>query len=345
MPSNVAFQIGPIVVHWYGIMIMLGVIAASYISLREAKRRGEDPDHVWGLFPWVLVAGILGARLGWALPNIGNIPTDPLPVFGMELPWPFRYIAIWLGGLSIQGAIIGGALAVALYCRRYKIRLFKWGDIIVPGLALAQAIGRWGNYFNQEAFGGKTDLPWGIPISVERQRAVAGPDFPADPTARFHPTFAYEMIWDLLNFALLMWLGRQKRLRLREGDLLWVYLIFYSIGRFAIEELRVDSAMVSGLKVPQLVAVLTIVLAWTMLIWRHRPGSTVPYSETNLPDSERRVLVTNARAATRDAVLAPQGSRIRRVPVGAERSGAADVQLPQSSAGGLQGPEGSQAGT
>lgn len=259
-PPRDAFQLGPITVRWYGIMIMLGVVLASYFAYRDAKRRGEDPEHVWQMFPWVLVAGIIGARLGWVIADLSYIHN------------PYDVIAIWTGGLSIQGAVIFGALAVILYCKRSHISFFKWADIIVPGLALAQAVGRWGNYFNQEAFGSKTTLPWGIPISPDRQQQVAG--LTPDPTARFHPTFAYEMIWDLINFGILVWLGRQKRFKLLEGDLLWVYLIFYSIGRFVIEAIRIDSATVGDVKTPQLVAVLTVILAWSMLIYRHRPGST-----------------------------------------------------------------------
>ena len=167
----------------------------------------------------------------------------------------------------------------------------------MPGLAIAQGIGRWGNFFNQEAFGSQCDLPWCIPISPDRQREVAGIQNP-DPNARFHPTFAYEMLWDFALAGVLIWLGRQKRLRLREGDLLWVYLIGYSIGRFLIEQIRVDSATVAGLKTPALIALLTIVVGWTALIIMHRPGSKVPYSEANLPDSEVRRLAAAAGGPT-----------------------------------------------
>lgn len=284
MPEREAFRIGDIVVHWYGIMIMLGVLVASYLAYREAQRRKEDPEHVWQLFPWVLIAGIVGARLGWVLPSLGSLSQEPLVVFGAQLPWQFRVFAIWEGGLSIQGAVVGGALAVWLYCRGYRLSFLKWADIIVPGLALAQAIGRWGNFFNQEAFGTPTTLPWGIPISLQRQREVAGQEFGAE--TRFHPTFAYEMVWDLLNFGLLTWLGRQRRFRLLEGDLLWVYLIFYSVGRIAIEEIRVDSALVGGLRAPQVFALITIAFAWTMLIYRRRAGSNARLSEANLPPGE-----------------------------------------------------------
>jgi phosphatidylglycerol:prolipoprotein diacylglycerol transferase len=284
MPDREAFRIGPfdifgfhvdIPVYWYGIMIMIGVIVASFMAYQEAKRRGEDPEHVWQMFPWVLIAGILGARIGFILSQIGDPAYQDIG----------RWFDIRQGGLSIQGAVIGGVLALIFYCRKYKLSFFKWGDIIVPGLAVAQAIGRWGNYFNQEAFGSPCDLPWCINISADRQREVAGIQNP-DPNTRFHPTFLYEMIWNLALAGLLLWLGRNRKIRLREGDLLWIYLIGYSIGRFMIELIRVDSATVAGLKTPAVIALATIVIAWTALIIRHRPNSNVPYSETNLPLDE-----------------------------------------------------------
>ena len=328
-PSREAIHIGPIhignftidiPVYWYGIMIMTGVIVASIIAYREARRRREDPEHVWQMFPWVLIAGILGARLGFVVSQLGD----------SHYQWTLGSIfSIWTGGLSIQGAVLGGVIALIIYCNRARISFFKWTDIIVPGLALAQAIGRWGNFFNQEAFGRPTTLPWGIPISLQRQREVAGQEF--GPDVRFHPTFAYEMIWDLLNFGLLMWLGRQKRLKLVEGDLLWIYLTVYSVGRFAIEAIRVDSAKVSGIALPQLIAIVTIVLAWIMFILRHRPGSNAPLSEANLPDDERDAYP--ARPARRAA------SRIRRVPAGElDRAGssAGDSDLVTSSALGTE---------
>jgi phosphatidylglycerol:prolipoprotein diacylglycerol transferase len=259
------------------------------------------------MFPWVLIAGIVGARLGFILSQIGDPAYQDLG----------RWIDIRQGGLSIQGAVVGGILALVLYCRRYKLSFFKWADIIVPGLAIAQGIGRLGNYFNQEAFGSQCDLPWCIPIAPDRQREVAGIQNP-DPNARFHPTFAYEMIWNFALAGLLLWLGRQKRFRLREGDLLWVYLIGYSIGRFIIEQIRVDSATIGDIKTPALIALLTIVAGWTALIIRHRPGSTAPYSEVNLPDSERRqYAATRGQAAQPYAVETGTGrkhaSRVRRV--------------------------------
>lgn len=317
MPNREAFRIGPfdlfgfhvdIPVYWYGIMIMFGVIVASYLAFREAKRRGEDPDHVWQMFPWVLIAGIVGARVGFILSEIGEPAYQDIG----------RWFDIRQGGLSIQGTVIGGILALIFYCRKYKLSFFKWTDIIVPGLAVAQAIGRWGNFFNQEAFGSACDLPWCIPISVDRQREVAGIQNP-DPNTRFHPTFAYEMIWDLALAGVLFWLGRNRKLRLREGDLLWIYLIGYSIGRFIIEQIRVDSAMVVGLKTPAVIALATIVIGWTALIMRHRPNSKAPLSESNLPEGEVRRGAGAARAPRSantysvDTTAASRDSRVRKV--------------------------------
>lgn len=317
MPDRVAFEVFGIPVYWYGIMIMLGVLAASYVASVEARRRGEDTDHVWQLFPWALIAGILGARIGWIVSELGNRQFTDI----MSL------VDIRQGGLSIQGTIIGGALAVILDCRRYKLSFFKWVYIIAPGLALGQAIGRWGNYFNQEAFGSPTTLPWGIEIDPRRQAEVAGPNagFIPSSTLRFHPTFAYEMIWNLLNMGILLWLGRQRRIRLREGDIFWIYLIFYSVGRYVIEELRVDSAMVSGFKAPQIFSIAAILFAVIMIAVRHRPNSPVPLSATNLPHGAVIASDSSAAAVERndEARTTP---RVRRVAKASRRGSATTTE-------------------
>lgn len=313
MPDRVAFTVFGIPVYWYGIMIMLGVLAASYVAYTEARRRGEDTDHVWQLFPWALIAGILGARIGWVVSEAGSRQFTDI----------WSVIDIRQGGLSIQGTIIGGALAVILYCRRYRLSFFKWVDIIAPGLALGQAIGRWGNFFNQEAFGRPTNLPWGIQIDVRRQAEVAGPNAGFTPSSdlRFHPTFAYEMIWNLLNMSILLWLGRQRRIRLREGDIFWIYLIFYSVGRYAIEELRVDSAMLSGFKAPQLFSIAAILFAVIMIAVRHRPNSPVPWSATNLPHGT--MVAARRGTVAVDTTGESRTPRVRRVAKASRRGSAA----------------------
>lgn len=256
------------------------------------------------MFPWVLISGVIGARLGFILVNLGN------SFYSQNF---LNIIDITKGGLSIQGAVIGGAVAVIIYCNRSRLSPLKWGDITAPGLALGQAIGRWGNYFNQEAFGSPTTLPWGIQISVQRQREVAGQEF--GPDVHFHPTFAYEMLWDLFNFVLLMWLGRQKRIKFVDGDIFWIYMVVYSIGRFAIESIRVDSARVEGIAVPQVIALLSILLGWGMFLYRHRPGSNAPVSDVNLPDDERQMAEMQRRREARMIGQQPtHQSRLRRVP-------------------------------
>jgi phosphatidylglycerol---prolipoprotein diacylglyceryl transferase len=265
-PSPIMVQLGPVALRWYSVMIVLGAIAAAWIATREARRRGQDPEHVWQMLPLVLIFGIIGARLGWALVSLKDLQASG---------WEHAF-AVWEGGLSIQGALVGGLLAAAIYTLRHRMDFFEWTDIVIPGVALAQAIGRWGNYFNQEAFGAPCDQPWCIPISQDvLQRHPEYLQF-AGKYTHFAPTFAYEMVWDLLNFTLLMWLGRQARIELRTGDLLWTYGIFYSIGRFFIEEIRVDSATINGLKAPEVFALATIAVCWVALIVRHRPGSTAP---------------------------------------------------------------------
>src|SRR5438034_8416053 len=141
-PDPIIFTLGPFTLRWYGVFIVVGALIASLIAASEARRRGEDPDHVWQALPIVLILGIIGARLGFVLVNLSNFQNDPLGVF-----------KVWEGGLSVQGGFIAGILALLIYVRRAHLRFFHWADIGIVGVPLAQAIGRWGNYFNQEAYG------------------------------------------------------------------------------------------------------------------------------------------------------------------------------------------------
>ncbi len=266
LPSPIIVQIGSFALRWYSLLIVLGAVVAAWIATREARRRGQDPENIWQMLPLVLVLGIVGARLGWVLVSLDQLRPEG---------WQHIFY-VWEGGLSIQGALIGGLAGMVLFTTRRELDFFEWGDIVIPGVALAQAIGRWGNFFNQEAFGAPCTQPWCIPISDQVLQSNPAFQQYVGTGTRFAPTFAYEMIWDLANFALLVWLGRQRRAELRTGDLLWVYAIFYSIGRFFIEGIRLDSATLNGVKAPEIFALLTIVIAWGALIYRHRPGSTAP---------------------------------------------------------------------
>jgi phosphatidylglycerol:prolipoprotein diacylglycerol transferase len=233
------FQIGPIFIRFYGIIIMLGALAGSWLAVREAKRRDQDPELVWDGLVWVLIGGIIGARL-WHIftPTPADIAMGLTT--GYYLTHPLDAINIRSGGLGIPGGVIGGMLALFWFCRRRKVSFAMWVDIAAPGLALGQTIGRWGNFINQELYGPPTDLPWGI--FIEPQYRLPG----FQEFERFHPLFLYESLWNLMNMGVLLWLGRKFRDQLKAGDLLLVYMIIYPVGRFLLEFIRLNSAEIGG---------------------------------------------------------------------------------------------------
>jgi phosphatidylglycerol:prolipoprotein diacylglycerol transferase len=259
-------QIGPLFVHFYGIILMVGALAGTWLATREAKRRGINPEMAWDMLPWLLVAGIVGARIWHIL-----TPPASMVVQGYTtlyyLTHPLDAIAIWRGGLGVPGAVMGGALAMWIYCRVKKISFGMWADIAAPGLALIQAIGRWGNYVNQELYGRPSTLPWAIYIDPNRRL----PGY--ENVATYHPLFFYEFIWNLLNMALLLWLGRRFKDTLKTGDLFLVFLIFYPVGRFFLEFLRLDPSPVGLLNVNQALMAGIALSASAWLFLRHRPGS------------------------------------------------------------------------
>lgn len=280
-PINPTLNIGPLVVHWYGVIIVLGAMAGAYAATFEAKRRGEDPEHVWNGLVWCLIAGILGARLYHVVStpqgtDIGlqyyffTNPFETVRLFGIAIPFPTA-LMIWKGGLGIFGGIAGGALAVVIYAWRNQLPLARWLDIGAPGLILAQAIGRWGNFINQELYGPPTTLAWGIPIDAQHRIPPYNDlsRYPLEST-RFHPTFLYESLWNLALFIVLMVVGRRYRDRLKDGDILSLYLIGYSLGRIFVESLRPDAWLIGSIPTAQLVSVVLIVLGVGLMAWRRR---------------------------------------------------------------------------
>jgi len=259
MPSQ-GFFIGPVFIYYYGIILMVGAVAAAFLAEREARRRGLDSELVWDALIYLLIAGIIGARI-W------HILTPPPSMVEQGITTKYYLThpldALWIrkGGLGIPGAVIGGVLALYWFCRRRKLSFAEWTDIAAPSLALGQAIGRWGNFTNQELYGAPTTLPWGIKIS-----------FPTGypPETRFHPLFLYESLWNLANMFLLLWLGRRFAGRLKPGDLFLVYLVTYPIGRFLLEFLRLDAAQVFGININQTIMLVIALLAGGTLFWRHR---------------------------------------------------------------------------
>ena len=262
MPTG--FNIGPLPIRFYGVILMLGALAAAWLAEREAKRRGYDGELVWDGLVWVLVGGIIGARL-WHI----FTPPPSMVAQGITtkfyLTHPLDALAIWNGGLGIPGAVIGGLIALYIFSRRRQLNFAVWADITAPALALGQAIGRWGNFVNQELYGKPTNLPWAIRIDPAHRL----PGY--ENIAYYHPVFLYESLWNLANMGLLLWLGRRYQDRLKSGDLFLVYLIVYPIGRFFLEFLRLDSSQVAGLNANQTLMLIVLVLSSAVLIWRHRP--------------------------------------------------------------------------
>ena len=232
---------------WYGLLIVCGIIAAITLCIHEEKRLGLKTDTVIDAAFWVIPFGILGARLYYVAFQWDMFAPDPLSI-----------LRLWEGGLAIYGGVIGGLLAMLLFARHRKMNPFILSDITVPGLALAQSIGRWGNYFNMEAYGREiTDPAWQFfPVGVQIPSAVG---------YTWHmATFFYESIWNLLVF-LILWFIIRKRSKATGTTTLW-YLLLYGAGRFFIEGLRMDSLMTSTIRVSQLLSLVLVLFSSAFLI-------------------------------------------------------------------------------
>jgi phosphatidylglycerol:prolipoprotein diacylglycerol transferase len=255
--------IGPLTIRFYGLLIMLGVVAAAVISYLEAKRRGENTEIILDCLPWLILGGVIGARIWHILtPPASNVEQGITTLY--YLTHPLAAIAIWRGGLGIPGAVAGGALAFYFYSRKKKISFGLWADIIAPGLALAQAIGRWGNFINQELYGKPTDLPWAITIDPQYRL----PEYL--DIANYHPLFLYESLFNLANMFFLLWLGRKFTNKRKNGDVFLSYLVTYPIFRFLMEFLRLDPSFVGGINANQIMMLVIAAFALFFLIWRHR---------------------------------------------------------------------------
>ena len=252
-----SFSLGPLTIHAYALCILAGIILALWMTSVRWKRRGLPPDAVWDIAIWAIPFGIIGGRLY-------HVISSPDAYFG-----PNGNLAlipqIWLGGLGIWGAIALGAVGAWIGCRRAGIKLSTFADVAAPGVLLAQAVGRWGNWFNQELFGGPTDLPWGLEIDESNAAWPEG----LPPGTLFHPTFLYEVIWNLLGVAVLLIL--ERKFRLQWGKVLGLYLIWYGLGRTVWESIRVDpSEVFFGLRVNIWAALLAILVGVIILVVQSR---------------------------------------------------------------------------
>jgi phosphatidylglycerol:prolipoprotein diacylglycerol transferase len=277
MPTG--FNIGPLFIHFYGLILMGGALAGALLADREARRRGQNSELVWDAFVWVLIGGIIGARIWHILTPPPSMVEQGITT-QFYLTHPLDALNIRNGGLGIPGAVIGGVIALYWFSKKRKVDFLLWVDIAAPGLALGQAIGRWGNFVNQEVYGAPTDLPWAI--YIDPLHRVPG----FQNYERFHPLFLYESIWNLANMALLLWLGHRYAKSLRNGDIFLVYLIGYPLGRFLLEFLRLDSSQVAGLNANQTLMLLIALAAAVTLFLRWRKNPPFKDSAGSLEDSE-----------------------------------------------------------
>ena len=242
----IAFTLGPITVRWYGLLIASAMLIAAVGGCRAMRKNGIDEDDYLTIFMVTIVLAVIGARAYYVI---------------FELPYyiqhPDEIIAIWHGGLAIHGGILVGLLSIYFGCKHYHISFWKFTDIMAPFMILGQAIGRWGNFFNQEAYGYEVDpsvVPWAMWIDG----------------AYRHPTFLYESCWDLLVFFILLWLGRQ--LFVRRGEIALSYLMLYSTGRVIIEGFRTDSLMFGPLRMAQVMSLTLFAVGLILMIYRRKTG-------------------------------------------------------------------------
>ncbi len=258
-PNPVLISFGPIHVYWYGFFIVLGALAAIAVALKISSYYGVKKEAIIDLAFWLVLGGIIGARIYHVLLE-----------FPFYLKYPLDIFKVWQGGLAIHGAIIAGLLIIWIFAKKRSLDFWLLAAIIAPGLALAQAIGRWGNYFNGELFGKPTGLSWGIPIDImKRPLEYISSDF-------FHPTFLYESIGNFLIFLILIsfhiWIIKKGKFKNSFYFLLFTfYLVMYSILRFCLEFIRIDETPVFlNLRFPQIASLIIVLLTFALLIYRIR---------------------------------------------------------------------------
>jgi phosphatidylglycerol:prolipoprotein diacylglycerol transferase len=267
----ILFEIGPITLRWYGVLIVTGILLAAWVAARYVERKGQSGDALWDLLLWILIPGLIGARLYYVFIQSPRGPEG----LGYYLSNPLAILEIWSGGIHIFGAFIFGGIAAVLYMRRRGLPALIYLDAIALGLPLGQAIGRWANFINQELYGPPTTLPWGLKIDTQARIPPYNDMTTYPPETLFHPLFLYESLWNFIGFGLLFWISRRFENSLRPGDLLLLYIIWYPTGRFILEFLRTDSWFFPGtpFNVVHLLAGVAVIVSLVILIRRHsRPA-------------------------------------------------------------------------
>ncbi len=274
-PGPILFGYGPFELRWYGFLIAISVIIGLNLSTILAQSRNIEKELINDLLPWLIFSSLIGARIYYVFFEWQNYEKNPIEV-----------IAIWKGGIAIHGALIGGVLAILIFCRLRKQSFWDLLDMLVPSFALGQSIGRWGNFFNNEAFGLPTELPWKLFIPYQ-YRPVEFLNF-----ENFHPTFLYESLWNFLIFITLIILIKRNynnQIKLPSGSLSCIYLAGYSLARIFIESLRTDPLCIGalpplcqgGLRVAQLISFLLIILSTFGLWWIFNRKKKLPSLGTN----------------------------------------------------------------
>ncbi len=266
-PSVRDLELGPLDIRLYALCLLAGVVVATWLTMRRWKAQGGDPDLVLEVALWSVLFGLIGARIYHVITSWDEV--------GDEWYAPF---AIWEGGLGIWGGVALGVAAGAYVTHRRGASVLAMMDAAAPGILIAQGIGRLGNYFNQELFGGPTDLPWGLEVNPA-ERPDAYPDDPA-----FHPTFFYEMLWNFAGAAVLIWAG--KRFRIRPPGVFCLYVAIYSLGRIFWEQLRVNpSSEFLGQRLNFYVALVLFVGAIAVFVWsqRREPADPPPAAAPGVP--------------------------------------------------------------
>lgn len=253
--SPIAFELGPLTVYWYGLLIGLGAFLAFLLANAEAKRRGMPKDMFADLLLFAIPAAIVGARLYYVIFRWEQFAHDPVRAF-----------YIWEGGLAIHGALIAAVITAIIFAKKRGLSFWKIADIAAPSILLGQAIGRWGNFMNQEVYGNEVSRRvlenMMIPEFIINNMYING--------TYYHPTFLYESLWNLLGVAILLYL---RRVNLRRGEMFLTYAIWYSIGRLYIEGIRTDYLEIFGvIKTAQLVSVLTIIAGIVLIVYRRKSG-------------------------------------------------------------------------
>jgi phosphatidylglycerol:prolipoprotein diacylglycerol transferase len=263
-PDPVAIQIGPLPVYWYGVAYAIGLAVSYLVLIRQARRFGQDPEIIGNGLIVIAIAALIGGRLYHVVDQWALYQDDPLKII---LP-PYS-------GLGVYGGLITGVIAFIALVRYHRVNPWIWADIVAPALFTMQAIGRWGNFFNQELYGPPTNLPWGIAIDCAHRIGDHGlaqyacTEFP-EATTGFHPLFLYESISGVVGALFLIWLSRRRPYRLRPGDLALIFFIWYPIVRFLLENLRTGNWVVGGIPAAQIMSVLFALGAFLILVYRHR---------------------------------------------------------------------------